>query len=146
MANFAPGHSWVTACASTCAVEWRSTCLPSSVPAVMIATEAPSTSGTLRSTSAPFTFAATASAASFFPMEAARSAVVVPFSTSRVEPSGSEIVIWSGICKDYESRPLPKNRLLTSDPVPLQGCEVGQTHGAQSFVDEVLGGAGAHAV
>ena len=89
MENFAPGNNWVTACARTCAVEWRRTCRPASLSAVMMPTVAPSTKGTFRSASAPSTMAARAAFARREPMDAAKSADVEPAGNSRADPSGS---------------------------------------------------------
>ena len=71
-----------------------STARPSSLPAVTISTVAPSGSGRSRSTAAPSSLAATASAARRRPMDAARSAAVEPSGTLRSEPSGRRTVIW----------------------------------------------------
>ena len=60
-------------------------------------TLAPSTSGWERSTSTPSSSAATAAAASWRPMPAASSAIVVPAGTLRADPSGNKTVISLGI-------------------------------------------------
>ncbi len=69
--NLAPGNSRVTACARTCAVEWRSTWRPSSVSSVMIADRRRRrAAGAVRSVSVPSTVAATAALSSRLPIEA----------------------------------------------------------------------------
>ena len=93
MENLAPGNSWVTAWAMTCAVECRSTWRPGSVSTVTMATRAWSGRGRVRSTSSPSTVAATAALASREPIDDATSAAVVPAGYSRSEPSGRVIVI-----------------------------------------------------
>jgi hypothetical protein len=95
MEYLAPGNSWVTACAITCAVEWRRMWRPSSVESVTMATAAWSGSGRSRSNSAPSTVAATAALARRLPIDVATSPAVVPAAYSRSEPSGRVIVIWS---------------------------------------------------
>src|SRR3954469_18081135 len=102
MAYFAPGKRSLTACAITCAVEWRSTSRPSSESGVMIATRASWSIGRFRSyhSSSPpscVTCAASAAFARPRPIEAAISPAVTPCSCSRVEPSGSVIVIVMGL-------------------------------------------------
>src|SRR5215213_721144 len=98
MAYFAPGNRSVTACAMTCAVECRSTSRPSSDGGVTIATLASCSIGRLRSYHSPgpsskATLAASAARARPCPIDAAISPAVTPCSCSRVEPSGSVIVI-----------------------------------------------------
>ena len=94
MVNLAPGNSCVTACAITCAVEWRRTWRPSSLLSVTIATVAPSGTGAVRSVSVPSTVAATAALARRDPIDAATSRAVEPAGYSRDEPSGNEIVMF----------------------------------------------------
>ena len=89
MENLAPGNSWVTAWAITCAVEWRSTWRPSSELLVTMATVEPLCNGTLRSTSSPSTTAATAALARRDPIDSARVVAVAPSGSVRCEPSGS---------------------------------------------------------
>src|SRR4051794_31231501 len=60
-------------------------------------TSSSSASTQSRSRSVPFTVATTAALARPRPIAAARSPAVVPVATSREEPSGSRIVIWSDI-------------------------------------------------
>ena len=92
-----PGKRASTACAITCAVEWRRTARPSSTPPVTTRTTSPSWSTVPRSTRTPFTSATTASAASRLPIDAARSAAVEPGTSSRVEPSGTMTLIFAGL-------------------------------------------------
>src|SRR5215831_16908853 len=106
MAYLAPGQSCVTACASTCAVEWRSMCRPSGVSLVMIWTVAPSGNGVVRSVSVPLMVTATAALASREPIAAARSAPVDPAGRERDEPSGRWIVIESAIADEGSGAPL----------------------------------------
>ena len=85
MAYFAPGKRSVTACAITCAVEWRSTSRPSDVSGVTMARAASCSIGRDRSyhSAAPpssVTFAASAALASPRPMDAATSPAVTPCS------------------------------------------------------------------
>src|SRR3954451_14175041 len=110
MAYLAPGHSDVTACASTWEVEWRSTSLPLGVSLVMISTVAPSGSGVVRSASVPLMVTATAALASREPMAAARSAPVDPAGRERDAPSGRWIVIESAIADEGSAASTPPLR------------------------------------
>src|SRR3954467_11332737 len=101
MAYLAPGKRSLTASAITCAGGWRSTSRPSSESGVMIATRASWSIGRFRSyhSSSPpsrVTCAASAALARPRPIDAAISPAVTPCSCSRVEPSGSVIVIVMG--------------------------------------------------
>src|SRR5256886_10954697 len=83
------GKRSVTACAITCAVEFRSTSRPSGEAGVTIVTAASWSIGRSRSTHSPSTLAASASLARRLPIDAATSAAVTPRGYSRCDPSGS---------------------------------------------------------
>src|SRR4051794_9985492 len=164
MEYLAPGKSWVTAWAITCAVEWRRTWRPSSLLSVTMATAAWSGNGRPRSSSDPSTLAATAALARRLPIDAATSPAVVPAAYSRSEPSGREIVIWSLIARSVYGRPShglpsvlslrigrnrPRSKDRTVSPLPKEhllgdGRHEGAVGRAQRAEREAATAAGGH--
>lgn len=95
MAYLAPGKRSKTACAMTCALEWRNTSRPSSVSGLTMATLASRVMAKFRSTILPSSSIAIASLASRGLMDSATWNPVVPTSYSRVEESGRVTVIFA---------------------------------------------------
>src|SRR5436190_19184269 len=89
MPHCAPGKRFVTAAAIKCAVLWRKSGNASALSGVTTRTEASPVNGNVRSTSLPFTTAATAALARRGEICAAMSAGVDPAAIRRLEPSGS---------------------------------------------------------
>ena len=90
MAYLAPGNRSVTACAITCAVEWRSTSRPSSESGVTIATRGVVVDRAVEvdHSLSRRPCAASAALASPRPIDAAMSPAVMPWSCSRVRTVG----------------------------------------------------------
>src|SRR6185436_6127077 len=92
MVTCAPGKSSCTACAIRCDVEWRRMSTPSALFGVTISMSASDSMRWLRSTSLPFTFAASAARASPAPIELATSAAVTGPGKDFCEPSGRRML------------------------------------------------------